>query len=306
MQRKFFSPHLIAILQSIFVTVLWSSSWVLIKIGLRGDQLPALTFAGLRYVLAFICLIPFVFFSRKQRAELRGLTRREWVNLALSGVVIYSLTQGLQFLSLAYLPAAMVSLLLNLTPVLVALLGIFFLRELPTPLQWVGVVITALGILIYFSPADLPAIQWTGFIFAVLCTLFNTASSIMGRAMNHHSRLSPLMITFVSMGAGSILLLLSGIIFQGVGALTWSDWLIIIWLAVVNTAFAFTLWNNTLRVLSAVESSILNSLMLPMIAVLAVVFLNENLDARQIGGLALSCVGILLVQVKNSKFGRGA
>lgn len=48
-----FSPHTRAVLQALLVTFLWSTSWVLIKIGLA--DIPALTFAGLRYVLAFWC-----------------------------------------------------------------------------------------------------------------------------------------------------------------------------------------------------------------------------------------------------------
>ena len=50
---------------------------------------------------------------------------------------------------------------------------------------------------------------------------------------------------------------------------------------VANTAFAFTLWNHTLRTLTAVESSIIGNLMLPQIAVLAWVFLGEALTPRQ-------------------------
>ena len=50
-----FSPHTRAVLQALLVTFLWSTSWVLIKIGLA--DIPALTFAGLRYVLALLVLI---------------------------------------------------------------------------------------------------------------------------------------------------------------------------------------------------------------------------------------------------------
>ena len=45
------SPRLRAILQALLVTTLWSTSWVLVKIGL--EDIPAVTFAGLRYFLAF-------------------------------------------------------------------------------------------------------------------------------------------------------------------------------------------------------------------------------------------------------------
>jgi drug/metabolite transporter (DMT)-like permease len=67
---------------------------------------------------------------------------------------------------------------------------------------------------------------------------------------------------------------------------------------VVNTAFAFTLWNSTLRTLSAVESSILNSLMMPQIAILAVVFLGEGLTIKEIVGLILIFAGVIVVQLK--------
>ncbi len=65
--------------------------------------------------------------------------------------------------------------------------------------------------------------------------------------------------------------------------------------AVVDSAFAFTLWNTTLQTLTAVESSILNSTMLPQIAILAWVFLDEPLTTRQIVGIVL--VGTLVVQI---------
>jgi len=45
------SPRLRAILQALIVTFLWSTSWVLIKIGL--EDIPAVTFAGLRYFLFY-------------------------------------------------------------------------------------------------------------------------------------------------------------------------------------------------------------------------------------------------------------
>jgi drug/metabolite transporter (DMT)-like permease len=65
---------------------------------------------------------------------------------------------------------------------------------------------------------------------------------------------------------------------------------------VVNTAFAFTLWNHTLRNLSATESSVLNSTMLIFIAVLAWVFLGEHPTWQACLGLVLATAGILIVQ----------
>ena len=293
------SQQTIAVLQAVFVTVLWASSWVLIKLGLRAS-LPALTFAGLRYVLAFLCLTPFVLMNTANRAVLRSLTPKDWTQLALLGIVFYTLTQGSQFLSLAYLPAAMVSLLLNLTPLVAGLFGMLFLREHPSLGQWIGITLTVMGVALYFLPVDAEAFPAFGLLVAVRGVLTNAASSLLGRQVNRSGTRSPLLITFISMGIGSILLLVLGIAIQGHGTLDLHSWLLISWLAVVNTAFAFTLWNHTLRTLSAVESSIINSLMMPQIAILAFLFLGESLTGKEIAGLVLVSLGVLVVQWKKN------
>jgi drug/metabolite transporter (DMT)-like permease len=50
-----------------------------------------------------------------------------------------------------------------------------------------------------------------------------------------------------------------------------------------------------------VESSILNSLMMPQIAILAFVFLGEGLTTKAIAGMALVGIGTLVVQLKPRK-----
>ncbi|HSK88934.1 MAG TPA: DMT family transporter [Anaerolineales bacterium] len=294
------SPQITAVLQAVFVTVLWASSWVLIKFGLRAS-LPALTFAGLRYTLAFLCLVPFVLLSSTNRIVIRSLTRKDWGRLVWLGIIFYTLTQGAQFLSLAYLPAAMISLLHNLVSVIVGFLGVIFLRENPSKGQWFGIALTVAGVAVYFLPLNIQGLQVMGLFIALGGALSNAVSALLGRQVNRLANSSPLIVTFISMGIGSLLLLIVGIVFQGFGQLDWQSWLLIAWLAVVNTAFAFTLWNHTLRTLSAVESSIINNLMLPQIAILAFVFLGETLNGKEIFGLVLVSLGVIIVQLQKKQ-----
>ena len=289
-----------AILQALFVTLLWSSSWVLIKIGLQAS-LPPLTFAGLRYGLAFLVLLPFVLFNPSHRQALAALSRAGWARLALLGVLLYTLTQGAQFVGLSLLPAATLTLLLSLTPVAVAMLSVILGDESPSAGQWGGTLLSVVGVILYFYPAALPAGQAIGIAVGLLGVLANAASSLLGRRVNRGGRLSPLAITTVSMGIGGLILLGVGAATQGFGDLGARQWALIAWLAVVNTAVAFTLWNHTLRTLTAVESSIINNTMLPQIAILAWVFLGEALNGRQIAGLVLVGVGTLVVQVWRGK-----
>ncbi len=286
------SPRLRAILQALFVTFLWSTSWVLIKFGL--NEVPPLTFAGLRYALAFFILLPGLW---KHKVTICGLSSKQWGQLALLGITLYTLTQGGQFLTLNYLEATTFSLLLNLTTVLVALFGVIVLREAPTRWQWAGIVLFVIGVLMYFYPVFVPMGQALGFVFAGITVCANAAASLLGRSVNRRGTIPPLVVTVISMGIGAILLLGTGLAVQGLPPLSWSSWAVIGWLAVVNTALAFTLWNVTLQTLTAVESSIINNTMLVQIAVLASLFLGEQLSLKNVMGLVLATVGVLIVQL---------
>ena len=297
MRSHAFSLRLIAILQAVLVTFLWSTSWVLIKIGLRGD-LPPLTFAGLRYGLACLCLAPFVLLNRGHREALSKLPLKVWLQLILLGIIYYTFAQGALFIGLAYLPAVMVNLLLNLSPTLVAVMSLFALKESPSAMQWAGIALAAIGTSIYFLPFAIQTAAFIGLAMTILAVLTSSVGSLQGRQANRDLSLPPMLITFISMSIGALLLLGTGLTVQGFGKPTLLDWAIIAWLAIVNTAFAFTLWNTTLRTLTAVESSILNSLMMPQIAVLAVIFLGEKLAGKEIAGLVLVGIGVIVVQLK--------
>jgi len=287
-----------AVLQALLVTFLWATSWVLIKIGL--ENIPALTFAGLRYFIAFLVLLV-VFFRSGQHKSIRSLTRRDWLILIALGLVFYTLTQGTQFLGLKYLPAILFSFLLNFTSPVVALMGIPLLQEKLTRLQWVGMGFFLVGVVVYFYPIGIQAGMALGVAIGLFSMFANSVASILGRFINRAGNLEPLTVTVVSMGVGAMALLGSGLLVEEMPRLDISGWGIILWLAVVNTAVAFTLWNRTLRTLSAAESSMINNTMLVQIAILAWFFLGERPTVQEWGGMGIVVVGVILVTLRRDK-----
>jgi len=287
------SPRLRAILLALLVTFLWSTSWVLIKRGLT--EIPPLTFAGLRYAIAFLVLLPACW---RRSHEVRALSLRDWGQLLALGLVFYALTQGGQFLTLKHLDAITFSLTLSFTPILVAMTGAVSLGEQPTRLQWVGIAMTLSGVALYFLPSGVPRGGALGFLLAGITVTANAGAAILGRAVNRRRAASPIVITTISMGIGAVCLLGTGVGTAGLPHLGLGNWGIILWLAVVNTALAFTLWNITLRTLSATESSVISNTMLIQIAVLAWLFLGETLSPVEIAGLLIVALGTLLVQIR--------
>lgn len=289
------SNQITAILLALFVTFLWSTSFVIIKFGLK--EIPPLVFAGLRYSIAFVVLLPFLF-TNKNKEVVKNLTRKDWLNLTLLGILFYAFTQGTQFIGLSLLPAVTVSLWLNFTPLIVAVLAIFLIKEIPTVLQRFGVVLFIAGILTYFYPVNLSSNQSTGLIVMTVGVFANAVSAVLGRSVNKKSHLTPVVITVISMGIGSVILLTVGILLQGLPTITTKNIFYLLWLAVVNTALAFTIWNYTLRTLTAMESSIINGTMLIQIAVLAWIFLGEDIFFKEIIGMLIAAIGAVLVQLK--------
>jgi drug/metabolite transporter (DMT)-like permease len=285
--------HRKAVWLALLVTFFWSTSFVLIKIGLQG--IPPITFAGLRYMFGFLCLLPF-FFRSSGGTVLKGIKPSTWLRLVGLGFFSISLAQGAQYVSLAYLPANTVNLIMGFNPVVVTLLGIIMLAEAPTWFQWLGVVTATTGVVVYFYPVNNLAGQVIGLSAGLVCLLAWAYSSILGRSINRVGDLTPLTVTVFSMGFGAPLMLLTGLITETWVPISPVSWLIILYLAVVNTALAYVLWNLTLRRLPAVESSMINNAMVIQIPILAAVFLGEILGLKEVIGLGLIAIGVAAVQ----------
>ncbi|NPD88771.1 MAG: EamA family transporter [Asgard group archaeon] len=300
--RRIINTRPFTIFQAFFVTILWSSSWPIIKFGLK--ELPPLLFAGLRYIIASVILITIVLLSSKYRKEVKKISRSWWLKLVIYGLIFYTVTQGTQYIGLELLPAIDVSLLLSFTPMLVMILAIFLVKEIPNRKQIFFVFTALAGALLYFIPVlalDLSSIALIGLAVVVIGVIANALSTIMGRAINQKQELSPIVITAISMLFGSIILLIVGLVYEGIPVISLVSLGYILWLSIINTSFAFTLWNHAMQRLKAVEVSIINNTMLFQITILAVIFLSEKPTQIQWIGLVIVAISGLLLPITKSK-----
>ncbi len=256
-----------ALALAIGVTLLWSSSWVMLRWAIDDHGMTPLLGAGLRYLLACLVLVGVMAITPADRRGMRGLGRRDLGILVVLGLLFYAVTQGAQVVAIASQPAATTSLVLSFTPLLVALASQALLGERPAGTQVAGAAVIGLGA--------------------------NVASSILGRGVNRALRLTARAVTTVSMAVGALTLVLVGWLTEGPPRLDAVGWGLVAWMAVFNTALAFTWWNESLRHLSATESSAVNNLMLLEIAALAWLLLGEAPGVVQWVGMALVTLGVL-------------
>ncbi|MHA1214352.1 MAG: DMT family transporter [Candidatus Hodarchaeales archaeon] len=297
---KFSKEYIGSVITALFVTLLWSSSWVIIKYGLI--ELPPLLFAGLRYTFASFILIVAILSSKKQRKLLIKNKREWWTRIIIYGLVFIAFTQGMQFIALSVLPAITTSFVLNLTPYFVIFYSVLFLNEFPSFFDLFFFALAFLGVCIYFVPSGSIVFSIINLFIAFLLVNINAISSILGRAINRVAKNTPLLVTGTSMSIGSIFLLLSSILVEEIPEISFESLFLIIWLAVVNTALAFTLWNKAMKHIRAMDMSLINSLMLPQIVFLSIIFLEEIPTINEWVGLIIVLVSTLVIQISQSRY----
>ena len=84
----------LALLEALFVSIVWASSFVIVKIALV--ELGPLTIGGLRYFIGFACLLPFL----RRRSFL--FAHSQWLRIVFLGLSAYTLGNGAMFWALRF------------------------------------------------------------------------------------------------------------------------------------------------------------------------------------------------------------
>jgi len=284
--------RVLAIGEALVVTVIWASSFIFVKVGLA--YMGPLTMAGIRYVLAFLLLLPLL-----RRAEIpwRQLPASVWVRLSLIGVTAYTLGNGMLYWGLRYLSATTSAFLVSLTPLFVLAASLIWLREIPARLQWIGVGLTALGSVLYFTDG-LAGGEPLGLLLTGVSVLAFTVFGILGREIARDGTVGTLMLTALPLGLGGLPLFIAGPLVEGWPTLSWPAISIVLWLAVVNSAIAYLLYNHALQVLTAVEMNVTLNLSLLVTAAMSWLFLQERFVMTQVVGIIAMAIGVALVQLR--------
>src|SRR5262245_27185571 len=125
---------------------IWGSTWLFIKVGL--EDLPPLTFAGIRFVIACTILLAVIRIRDIRLPRAPG----EWRLLALTGVLSFAVNYGLIFWGEQYISSGLAALLQATIPAFGLVIAHFYLPgERMTWAKIAGVVLGVCGVGIVFS-----------------------------------------------------------------------------------------------------------------------------------------------------------
>ena len=278
---------------------IWGSTWLFIKLGL--EDLPPITFAGIRFVISCAILFPLVWVRHLALPK----TRSDWFLVVGTGVMSFSLNYGLVFWAEQYITSGLAALLQAMLPAFGLILAhIHVPAERMTWVKIAGVVLGVFGVGVVFSNqlAISGRLALAGCVAMVLSAFFAAYSNVLVKT--HGKNLNPAVLAAFQMLFGLVPLLLYGLTFEGNPLrLRWTPLALVclMYLAVVGTVIAFLMYYWLIQNMD-VTKTMLISLVTPVVAViLGMLVLDEQLSWRTLVGGAMIIAGIGFIVVRKPR-----
>jgi drug/metabolite transporter (DMT)-like permease len=272
---------------------IWGSTWLFIKLGL--EDLPPLTFAGIRFLLAALILGLLVM----ARGARWPRSRHDWLLIAIVGLLQFTLNYGLVFWGEQHISSGLAAVLQSTFPAFgLVIAHIYLPYEQMTPLKVVGVLLGVLGVAVIFSDQLSIAghMALLGSMALVLSAFFGSYGNVLVKA--YGQQIDPQVLAAGQMIFGFPPLLVLGIITEGSPLrFRWTAMAVLslAYLVVVGSVIAFALYYWLVRHME-VTKTMLIALVTPVVAVvLGMVFLQEKLNWRLFAGGACIISGIGLI-----------
>lgn len=289
------TSRLIPYFEVLFAVIVWGASFIATKIGLK-DVTP-ITVVWLRFGMGVMILGGMV----AARKEFAWPTRNEWPYFAFLGLLGITWHQWLQSTGLQTAQASTTAWIVATTPVFMALLGWFVLKEKLSPVQVLGIGLAAVGVLLVVSNGEMESILTGRFgtpgDFLIMLSAPNWAifSTLSRKGLRQHPA-ARMMFFVMSFGwlFSSIVFFAGGNLNQ-ISRLSGNGWAGVAFLGIFCSGLAYIAWYDGLQAIAASQVGAFLYLE-PLVAVIvASVILAEPITLASLVGGAVILSGVYLV-----------
>lgn len=247
--------------------------------------------AALRMFLAFLAILPWVFF------RLKGLSKRRWITLAIAGVTGNGLPAFLFAKAQTEMDSSMAGMMNSMVPILALLLGLLFFKLKTNRFQAGGIGLGLIGslILLYDPSAEFIFSRPTWMVLlASTCYALNV--NIIGRYLQGMGSIAITAGAFLFVGplCGFYLCLSDFMdVSQNHEFAIWS-FLSVATLAVLGTTLAVVLFNRLLKMTGPLMASLVTYIV-PIFALMWGVIDGESPEMFRLIGVAIILSGVYVV-----------
>jgi drug/metabolite transporter (DMT)-like permease len=272
------------------LVVIWSSTWVVIKIGL--EDVPPLLGAGIRFVLAGVGLLAVA-------AAMGRSLRTDRRLVAVLALLPFAAAYGLIYWGEQYVPSGLAAVLFGVMPLYSAVLASLALAGEPLRARLVaGIALALAGLSLAFGESvELGRGEWA-VAAAIACAAAPLASAVGNVAIKRRgTALDAIVLNgWAMLGGGALLLAVSAP--AEAWEVTWTGRAVgsIAYLAVIGSAVPFVTLTVLLRELPAVTVSYI-TLLLPFGALaFGAALYDERVTLPAVAGAALVASGLAVAQ----------
>lgn len=287
-------PYVLLVLTTLF----WSGNFVISR-GMHAE-IPPFTLSFWRWMTAFLILS---LFAVKYLWQQRELVRTNYRFICIQGLVGVAGFNTLVYLAMQTTTAINGVLVNSCIPVLIAVCSWIFYRDVMTPRQCLGVLVSLCGVVLIISRGELHhllAVNFNRGDILILCAavLWAVYSANLKR---YPRELHPLAYQSGIVLVGVLVLLPLYLAELGSGkvmAVTVGSVSTILYVALFASILAFIFWNRAVRTVGANKAGPFIHLMPVFSTILAVIFLGEKIQAYHLQGIAMVFVGITMTTLR--------
>ncbi len=248
------------------------------------------TLGVFRFGTGFLILLPIALILKS-----RWPSGRDWIAVALLGILFFFAFSVLFNLAYTYTTAARGALTLSTMPLTTMLVGAALGVEKITARKTAGVLVAVAGVFLalILGLAGAPAGAWRGELVMLAATLCMSFYNVWSRPFI--ARSDPLAFLTAGMGAAAACLLVWALAIHGFGAAAQfgsPQWLAIAYLGVVGSAGAFILWVFALSRTSPTKTAVTITVNPVFASIVGALAIGEGIGLNLIAGLAAVAAGI--------------
>ena len=251
------------------------------------------TLAVTRFVIASVCMFSIVKFSgRLQRIE-----KSDWWRFVWLGLLAVPLNQLLFLYGLQFTTPGRSALYYGATPAFVFILAIWYLKEKISLLKILGIAISFAGVVIILRTGRFDADTLFGDSLVILAVIAYAGYTIFGKPLI--LKYGPLTTTAYALVVGTALYLPLGVVYAArfdYGSVPAAGWLSLLYIAIVTSVIAYSIWFWALGRMEASKLSIFQNLQPIIAAILSFMFFGESFGWDFYIGGSMVIAGVVLTQ----------